>query len=589
MSQDTAATAAYMAASGYWVYPVTVRLDEKGKKRPEFPGSWKDSVLDHFFPADFEDYDGFVVDCEKSGIVVIDLDWSDSKSGVASLKAAGVELPHTPMRVRTQSGGFHGYYRQPEKPVGTYQGVPVQGVDIRGLGGCVFGPDTVVYSPEGEPVGLYSAVETIIPVSGLPVLSEAFVAAIDSVTVEVERGPSTLVPYAGTLSTYQDELLTKWYNEDLDAIVNAGDGERHRVLLSKVGKILDRGMKLDTQSLEGIIHDIQQAYEDSGGDEWDDKKQIVEWSLSKVAADPMGVPAERVHASELEREAKIREEQSKIEIRREAKRRADVGSEPVDTGRVLSFDEPEGSLYHQAWVEGVLPKGETVILFGQRYHGKSVFGLDLGLSVAGGVDWHGRNVEQGNVLYLAGEGTIGLPARRRAWVAHHGEGNPFRLQLRDRVVQLGNPGSVKAFQSLILEQEIDLLIVDTLRRAARGLDIADPGVAQDMIEVVDDLRRVRHGCTALVLHHPTKTNPTEPAGGGTLQDAVSVIHFLEKDEYNEMTLTTTKMKDGPDGEIGRFYLTEVAGSIALTKEAPQAEYSGPDGDPFQRRRHEEND
>lgn len=586
MSQDTAGTAAYMAASGYWVYPVTVRLDEKGKKRPEFPGSWKDSVLDDFVQSDFEEYDGFVVDCEQSGIVVIDLDWSDSKSGVASLKAAGIELPHTPMRVRTQSGGFHGYYRQPEKPVGTHQGVPVQGVDIRGLGGCVFGPDTVVYSPEGEPAGLYSAVEAIIPVSELPVLSEAFVAAIDSVTVEVERGPTMLASYTGKLTPAQEITIRQWYEDDLESVSLAGDGQRHRALLSNVPKILDRGWKLDLP-LEEITEDIRLAYEESGGDEWADKEQIIEWSSKKVIADPMGVPQERVHPAELEREAKIREEQTKIEIRREAKRRADVGSEPVDTGRVLSFDEPEGSLYHQSWVEGVLPKGETVILFGQRYHGKSVFGLDLGLSVAGGVDWHGRTTEQGNVLYLAGEGTIGLPARRRAWVEHHRTNNPSRLQLRDRVVQLGNPGSVKAFKDLVLEHEVDLLIIDTLRRAARGLDIADPGVAQDMVEVVDDIRRVRHGCTALVLHHPTKTNPTEPAGGGTLQDAVSVIHFLEKDEYNEMTLTTTKMKDGPDGEVGRFYLTEVAGSIALTKEAPQAEYSGRDGDPFQRRRDEE--
>jgi hypothetical protein len=549
--------------AGYFLYPVSVVIDDKGKKRPQVPGSWKDSTRD---PDEFPTgYTGVIVDCEKSGVVVIDLDMAGGKDAIANLAEAGIQLPKSPMNSCTWSGGYHGFFRQPwGKPLDSSQGVPVKDVDIRGLGGIIFGPGTAVHDEAtGEVLGTYVA-NNIVRVQDLPVLPAEFHAAVLAASAPKDYTNSRLEPFTGELSTWQWTQLQTWYHEDLDTIAEAGPGDRHRALLQNAGKVLDRGLKLGFEQDE-IVEDIERAYETSGGTEWADKSQIIEWSIARLQEKPMGVPVEPTNPEGMEYEAKVREELRKMEIRAEAQRRFKVGFEPVDTGRVLDFNEPEGSLYGESWVKRVLPKGETVILFGERYHGKSVFGLDLGLSVASGHDWHGHEVQAGNVLYLAGEGTIGLPARRRAWVEHTGVDNPSRFWMRDRVVQLGNGSSVKAFQELILEHEIDLVIVDTLKRAARGLDIADPGVAQDMVEVLDDLRRVRHGCTALVLHHPTKSNPTEPAGGGTLQDAVSVIHHLVKDAFGSMTLTTTKMKDGPDGVVGDFHLVEVGSSVTLTQ------------------------
>lgn len=547
---------------GYFLYPVSVVLDERGKKQPYVPGSWKDSTRDpDGFPTD---HTGVIVDCEKSGIVVIDLDTTGSKDAIKNLAEAGIKLPVSPMNVRTWSGGYHGFFRQPKPPLDSYQGVPVRDVDLRGLGGIVFGPGTKVHEDgSGTFKGEYVA-NQIVRVEDLPVLPPEFVSAVYKASAPKDYTESKLQEYTGELTAWQTSQLEGWYEADVEALSKAVPGERHRALLQNVGKILDRGIKLGYDQVD-VIDDIRNAYEESGGTEWADKAQIIEWSVQKLKDKPMGVPVEPVDPEGLAFEAKVREEKLKLEIRAEAQRRFKVGFEPVDTGRVLDFNEPEGSLYGESWIKGVLPKGETVILFGERYHGKSVFGLDQGLTVASGHAWHGRDVQQGTVLYLAGEGTIGLPARRRSWVEFNECENPERFVLRDRVVQLGNASSVRAFQDLIVENEVDLVIIDTLKRAARGLEIADPGVAQDMIEVIDDLRRVRHGCTALVLHHPTKSNPLEPAGGGTLQDAVSVIHHLVKDQFGQMTLTTTKMKDGRDGVVGEFHLAEVAGSVALTR------------------------
>jgi hypothetical protein len=554
-----------LAKAGYYVHPVSIRLDERGKKQPDVPGTWKDSTREPD-PAVFVTYGGVIIDCEKSGIVVIDLDVSEVKNGVEALAEAGIELPESPFTVETWSGGEHRYFRQPAQPLSSGQGVPVAGVDIRGIGGIVFGPRTKVENEDGSTAGIYHT-DRGVKVEDLPVLPAEFAQAVrDAGTGEYE-GSATLQPFTGELSDRQRATLEVWLEADLQAVAEGTDGNRHRVLLAQATKIVDRGNKLG-YSDEQVDKMVQKAYEDSGGTEWDEKRAVLDWARRNAQAEPMGVPPDHVDPSQIEFEAKVQERVREIEIRNEAIRRVKVGSVPVSVGRELSFQEPEGSLYGQYWVKGVLPKGETVILFGERYHGKSVFGLDLGLSVAADRSWHGIQTKAGNVGYLAGEGTIGLPARRRAWVEHHRTENPARLKLLDQVVQLGSPGSIKAYQEWIVENEIDLVVIDTLRRAARGLDIADPGVAQDMVELVDDLRSVRPGCTALVLHHPTKTNPTEPAGGGTLQDAVSVIHHLVKDEYGAMTLNTTKMKDGPDGEVGTYYLAEIGSSVVLTKQGP---------------------
>jgi hypothetical protein len=577
-----------LAGAGYFVHPVSIRLDERGKKQPDVPGTWKDSTRTPDASV-FVTYGGTIVDCEKSGIVVIDLDVSDLKDGVRALADAGIELPESPFTVETWSGGEHRYFRQPDEPLSSGQGVPVAGVDIRGLGGIVFGPGTRVENEDGTLAGLYTTARGV-KVEDLPVLPAEFAQAVRNAGPGQYEGSATLSPFTGELSDRQRAKLELWYSDDLQAIAEGTDGNRHRVLLSKATLIVDRGNKLGYDP-ETVDLDIERAYERSGGAEWETKRAVLDWARRNAEAEPVGIPNDHEDPDEKEFEAKVRERVREIEIRNEAVRRVKVGSVPVSVGRELAFDEPEGSLYGQYWVKGVLPKGETVILFGERYHGKSVFGLDLGLAVSADRSWHGVQTKPGNVGYLAGEGTIGLPARRRAWVEHHRTENPTRLKLLDQVVQLGSPGSVKAYQEWIVENEIDVVVIDTLRRAARGLDIADPGVAQDMVELVDDLRSVRHGCTALVLHHPTKTNPNEPAGGGTLQDAVSVIHHLVKDEYGAMTLTTTKMKDGPDGEVGTYYLAEAAGSVVLTKQgpghAPAPSTDNPFGPPDEVRRRED--
>ena len=73
-------------------------------------------------------------------------------------------------------------------------------------------------------------------------------------------------------------------------------------------------------------------------------------------------------------------------------------------------------------IKGWLGGQQKTVIYGQSNVGKSFFTLDLAYHIAAGRDWHGIEVKQGTVLYLAGEGGQGL-ARMRAVQDHYGDKN----------------------------------------------------------------------------------------------------------------------------------------------------------------------
>lgn len=557
-----------LGRAGYHVGPCSIVLDEKGKKRPTFPRQWQTAREEADIRALFDGTGatGIFCDTEKTGIVVVDVDRKGDVDGLANLRAAGMPQPDTNFAQVTWSGGEHWFFRQPDNPLPSVAGKPVPGVDIRGLRGVVFMSGTTVTDSEGVVVGSYSPKPHGQKVADLPTLPAEFASAVLSSMRRVETPSSGLVAYTGHLSPHQEEVLSRWLEEDLDAIRAAGDGERQQALSTNVVKVVDRASKLGYE-VEDIRQLVREAYVASGGNEWEeDKAALVDWAIDRVNEEPMGVPEDWIDPDEVRFEEAVKEQLTKIRVREEAKRRAALDTEEVDLGRELDFTESSDGLHGKYWVDKVLPMGETVLIFGERNVGKSFVAVDLGLSVASGRPWHGYNTTVGNVLYLAGEGAIGLPSRRRAWVQHHRTENPTRFRLRDRIVHLNNPRSMEAWQKIIVDQEIDLVIVDTLRRAARGRELENPGDVQEVVELVDDLRSVRHGCTALLLGHPTKSDPTQPAGAGTLQDALPMIHRLTQEgegEATEVVMVTTKNKDGARGHLHTFGMKPTGESLVL--------------------------
>lgn len=152
-----------MAALGYPIYPTRLTRRDDGKKDPIAPVGWRTGVstdpdqIRAWFATGTR-YNAYMIDCEAAGIVVLDLDVKDQvnartgevirRDGVSTWAALGGQ--HAAMNVVTESGGRHLYFRAtPEWSRSLSSDRAGLGVDVQGVGKCVFGPGSFV-EPDGR-------------------------------------------------------------------------------------------------------------------------------------------------------------------------------------------------------------------------------------------------------------------------------------------------------------------------------------------------------------------------------------------------------------------------------------------------------
>ena len=88
------------------------------------------------------------------------------------------------------------------------------------------------------------------------------------------------------------------------------------------------------------------------------------------------------------------------------------------------------------WViESWLEAGTLAVLVGPEGSFKSFLAIDWGMAIATGRAWHGCKVQVGRVLYIAGEGRIGVIRRMRGWCDYY-EVVPDDLFLGRSAIQL---------------------------------------------------------------------------------------------------------------------------------------------------------
>lgn len=170
------------AAAGYHVYPVTLGLKENGKKKVTVHVKWSEAsttdtaqITAWFGPGTPYAGAGIGIDCDKSGIVVVDLDEGVAeggrvKAGIANWNEligqhGGAEWE--PFRVQTRSGGGHLFFRQrADAPVFNTAGKVAVDVDTRGVGGTVFAAPTRIQGTDQA----YRWLADLIPVADLPLI-----------------------------------------------------------------------------------------------------------------------------------------------------------------------------------------------------------------------------------------------------------------------------------------------------------------------------------------------------------------------------------------------------------------------------------
>lgn len=198
-------------------------------------------------------------------------------------------------------------------------------------------------------------------------------------------------------------------------------------------------------------------------------------------------------------------------------------------------------------VDKLLTDTGLALMYGQYASGKSFVALDIGLHVAFGRRWQGRETKAGKVVYIAGEGVSGLKKRIAAWRKHYdfqSRDAPF-VVIREHMPLLNSERVNGLVETLKEQGEVTLVIIDTLARAFTG---GDENSSTDMGNFVRSCERIREttGGAVLIVHHTGKDRKQGARGSTALMGAVDTAITIEK-TGNTMELTVAKQKDDEPG------------------------------------------
>jgi hypothetical protein len=232
---------------------------------------------------------------------------------------------------------------------------------------------------------------------------------------------------------------------------------------------------------------------------------------------------------------------------------------------VLWFASLADAVHQRQLVTGLLLSGSLFVVFGESNSGKTFFMLDLALAIAAGIPWRGRKVQQGLVVYVAGEGAASVRNRVAAYRQAHPEipaDTPFViipaavsfLSLLDAAKLIA---TIRAAE-LECGHQVVLIVVDTLARSMAG---GDENSAEDMGRLVAnaDYVRAETGAALGFVHHSGKDAGKGARGHSSLRAAIDTEISVEG-QSGTRTASVTKQRDLPgDGRFAFELLPVVIG------------------------------
>ena len=194
-------------------------------------------------------------------------------------------------------------------------------------------------------------------------------------------------------------------------------------------------------------------------------------------------------------------------------------------------------------IDGVIAERELTVLYAPPGEGKTFLALDFALHVAAGRDWNDHSTAAGRVLYIAGEGVSGLPARVKAWHAHNQYEPVENFYILPQTVEMVDPASMFRLSNTIREMgEFDLIVIDTVARALAG---AEENSATEMGKFIGACGRLQteHNASVLGIHHSGKDVTRGMRGSSSLLGAVNTSMSCKRVDDNQIRLTFEKQKD----------------------------------------------
>lgn len=193
-------------------------------------------------------------------------------------------------------------------------------------------------------------------------------------------------------------------------------------------------------------------------------------------------------------------------------------------------------------IDGVLPKGVIVGLFGQPASGKSFVALDFSMCVATGVSWCGHQVERGRVGYIVAEAEECFGRRVSAWKQHQGIGTEVDIHFLVEPVILNRSGCRDAIVGAIeaLPEPPALLVFDTLSRCFEGDENSSADV-RGLMRTCDDIRR-KFGSTIILVHHTPWDGAHERGSTVLAAEPATRIRVKRKNNKDEDEVEVENLK-----------------------------------------------
>lgn len=231
----------------------------------------------------------------------------------------------------------------------------------------------------------------------------------------------------------------------------------------------------------------------------------------------------------------------------EAKAEAQARFKILSISELVNVKPPE-------WrIDGIFPCHGSSTLYGAYETFKTFIALDMTLSLACGLPWMGRDAKTCSILYIAGEGQVGLGIRAAGWLAAKGiEERQARFQALPEAVAIPSPGDQDALLYAIdaMADRPEVIVLDTVTRMTGGGSLNDEKDAQAYVRGMDRLRTVT-GAHILNIGHSGKDKERGILGSTVLPAAMETIICVERKDA-ALTLINAnpkgKQKDGPNFE-----------------------------------------
>ena len=202
------------------------------------------------------------------------------------------------------------------------------------------------------------------------------------------------------------------------------------------------------------------------------------------------------------------------------------------------------------WViTDIMPTGGLIGLYAPPGSYKSFLAMDFAMSIATGLPWNGRVVEQGDGLYIAAEGGRGVGIRAGAWCLHknvHPRKVPIAWLLEALPVYGDSEEIDTVFERLgnEVKKQPTFIVIDTLARCFDG----NENEQEDMGRFIAGATRFQKefDATVMIVHHTRLDGDRERGNTAFRGAADTMISLAKQGDQGGVILSCNKQKDAEE-------------------------------------------